>query len=142
MPCLHSAGHPHDMPHAMLLCMPLWHMRSALFAGSTMSNYFFFLLGPYHPPPRAPRSRQVRPSSAAGRPLQEISLLPSDWRHQDQKEFVILRTAGLVDQYDEHIANLTVHETLDFATACQVGKKKSDNENIIKVRPHCSSPSA
>ena len=42
---------------------------------------------------------------------------------KDKKEFVIQRTAGLVDQYDEHIANLTVHETLDFASACQVGKK-------------------
>lgn len=52
---------------------------------------------------------------------------------KDKKDFVIQRTAGLVDQYDEHIANLTVHETLDFATACQVGKKKVDQDHILKV---------
>lgn len=51
---------------------------------------------------------------------------------KDKSEFVIQRTAGLVDQYDEHIANLTVHETLDFATACQVGKVKG-SDNIVKV---------
>lgn len=51
---------------------------------------------------------------------------------KDKSEFVIQRTAGLVDQYDEHIANLTVHETLDFATACQVGKVKGQ-DHIIKV---------
>lgn len=51
---------------------------------------------------------------------------------KDKSEFVIQRTAGLVDQYDEHIANLTVHETLDFATACQVGKVKNQ-EYIVKV---------
>ena len=52
---------------------------------------------------------------------------------KDKKEFVIQRTAGLVDQYDEHIANLTVHETLDFASACQVGKKKMKIDDMIKV---------
>ena len=51
---------------------------------------------------------------------------------KDKSEFVIQRTAGLVDQYDEHIANLTVHETLDFATACQVGKVKGQ-DHILKV---------
>ena len=51
---------------------------------------------------------------------------------KDKSEFVIQRTAGLVDQYDEHIANLTVHETLDFATACQVGKVRNQ-EYIVKV---------
>lgn len=51
---------------------------------------------------------------------------------KDKSEFVIQRTAGLVDQYDEHIANLTVHETLAFATACQVGKVKGQ-DHIIKV---------
>lgn len=51
---------------------------------------------------------------------------------KDRSEFVIQRTAGLVDQYDEHIANLTVHETLDFATACQVGKFKGQ-DHIVKV---------
>lgn len=64
---------------------------------------------------------------------------------KDKSEFVIQRTAGLVDQYDEHIANLTVHETLDFATACQVGKVKG-SDHIVKVQsvvlcllPPCSS---
>ena len=52
---------------------------------------------------------------------------------RDKKEFVIQRTAGLVDQYDEHIANLTVHETLDFATACQVDKKKGEGDHTLKV---------
>jgi len=51
---------------------------------------------------------------------------------KDKKEFVIQRTAGL-DQYDEHIANLTVHETLDFATACQVDKKTVKQEHITKL---------
>ena len=51
----------------------------------------------------------------------------------DKSDFVIQRTAGLVDQYDEHIANLTVHETLDFATACQVGKVKG-SDHIVKVQ--------
>ena len=52
---------------------------------------------------------------------------------KDKKDFVIQRTAGLVDQYDEHIANLTVHETLDFATACQVDKKTVKQEHITKL---------
>ena len=52
---------------------------------------------------------------------------------KDKKDFVIQRTAGLVDQYDEHIANLTVHETLDFATACQVDKKTAKHEQVTKL---------
>ena len=38
-----------------------------------------------------------------------------------QDEFVIKRTAALVDQYDEHIPSLTVAETLAFARECQMG---------------------
>ena len=60
-----------------------------------------------------------------------------------KSDFVIQRTTGLVDQYDEHIANLTVHETLDFATACQVGKKIPDHTAAaLQVSHHsCSVPS-
>ena len=38
-----------------------------------------------------------------------------------QDEFVIQRTAALVDQHDDHIPSLTVAETLAFARKCQVG---------------------
>ena len=37
-------------------------------------------------------------------------------------KFVVQRTAGLVDQYDYHIPNLTVAETVKFAGECQTGK--------------------
>ena len=41
---------------------------------------------------------------------------------KDIKSFVVQRTAGLVDQYDHHIPNLTVAETVKFASDCQTGK--------------------
>ena len=34
-------------------------------------------------------------------------------------DFVVQRTAGLVDQYDRHVPNLTVIETVKFASNCQ-----------------------
>ena len=39
-----------------------------------------------------------------------------------RREFNMARTVALVDQIDEHIANLTVRETLEFAYICQVRK--------------------
>ena len=39
-----------------------------------------------------------------------------------RREFNMARTVGLVDQIDQHIANLTVRETLEFAYICQVCK--------------------
>ena len=60
-----------------------------------------------------------------------------------KSDFVIQRTAGLVDQYDEHIANLTVHETLDFATACQVGTNVPDQSAaVLRVSSHLMFPPA
>ena len=38
-----------------------------------------------------------------------------------RREFNMARTIAMVDQIDQHIANLTVRETLEFAYACQVG---------------------
>jgi len=40
---------------------------------------------------------------------------------EDMDSFVVQRTAGLVDQYDQHIPNLTVAETVKFAAHCQMG---------------------
>ena len=37
-----------------------------------------------------------------------------------RREFIMARTIAMVDQMDEHIANLTVRETLEFAYICQV----------------------
>ena len=39
---------------------------------------------------------------------------------EDIKDFVVQRTAGYVDQYDKHIPNLTVIETVNFAAHCQI----------------------
>jgi ABC-type multidrug transport system ATPase subunit len=39
----------------------------------------------------------------------------------DIDSFVVQRTAGLVDQYDQHIPNMTVCETVKFAAGCQIG---------------------
>ena len=38
-----------------------------------------------------------------------------------RREFNMARTIALVDQLDQHIPNLTVRETLEFAHLCQVG---------------------
>ena len=38
-----------------------------------------------------------------------------------RREFNMARTIAMVDQIDQHIANLTVRETLEFAHICQVG---------------------
>jgi ABC-type multidrug transport system ATPase subunit len=40
---------------------------------------------------------------------------------EDMNTFAVQRTAGLVDQYDQHIPNLTVAETVKFAGDCQIG---------------------
>lgn len=37
-----------------------------------------------------------------------------------RREFNMARAIAMVDQMDEHIANLTVRETLEFAHICQV----------------------
>ena len=37
-----------------------------------------------------------------------------------RREFNMARAIAMVDQLDEHIANLTVRETLEFAHICQV----------------------
>jgi ABC-type multidrug transport system ATPase subunit len=37
-------------------------------------------------------------------------------------EFVVERTAAYVDQHDQHLAVLTVQETLEFAHACSGSK--------------------
>lgn len=37
-------------------------------------------------------------------------------------EFNMARTLAMVDQLDDHVANLTVRETLEFARRCQVCK--------------------
>ncbi len=39
-----------------------------------------------------------------------------------RREFNMARTIALVDQLDQHIPNLTVRETLEFAHLCQVGQ--------------------
>ena len=39
-----------------------------------------------------------------------------------RREFNMARTVALVDQIDQHIATLTVRETLEFAYICQVRK--------------------
>ena len=39
---------------------------------------------------------------------------------EDVDTFVVQRTAGLVDQYDKHIPNLTVLEPVKFAAGCQL----------------------
>lgn len=39
---------------------------------------------------------------------------------EDIKDFVVQRTAGLVDQYDNHIPNMKVLETINFAAECQI----------------------
>ena len=49
------------------------------------------------------------------------------------QEFVIERTVGLVDQYDEHIPNLTVHETLEFAMICQMGLRGPEGNPIMQL---------
>ena len=41
-----------------------------------------------------------------------------------RREFNMARTIALVDQLDQHIPNLTVRETLEFAHVCQVGHSK------------------
>ena len=38
-----------------------------------------------------------------------------------RREFNMARAIAMVDQIDQHIANLTVRETLEFAHICQVG---------------------
>ncbi|KAL4527487.1 hypothetical protein Ndes2526B_g08823 [Nannochloris sp. 'desiccata'] len=45
----------------------------------------------------------------------------------DMDSFVVQRTAGLVDQYDQHIPNLTVAETVKFAADCQIGAESQIN---------------
>ncbi|KAI8105725.1 hypothetical protein M9434_000307 [Picochlorum sp. BPE23] len=42
---------------------------------------------------------------------------------EDMKDFVVQRTAGYVDQYDQHIPNMTVIETVNFASRCQVSEE-------------------
>ena len=100
---------------------------------------------PYAAPPQGRTTLLVGPPGAGKSVL--LQLLAGQFKNtafchitgdvkyngKNKSEFVIQRTAGLVDQYDEHIANLTVHETLDFATACQVGKVKG-SDPIVKVQ--------
>lgn len=42
-----------------------------------------------------------------------------------RREFNMARTIAMVDQLDQHIANLSVRETLEFAHHCQVGLPKT-----------------
>jgi ABC-type multidrug transport system ATPase subunit len=42
---------------------------------------------------------------------------------EETKNFVVQRTAGLIDQYDHHIPNLTVLETVKFAFDCQISSE-------------------
>lgn len=42
------------------------------------------------------------------------------WNGRHQDEFVLPRAAALVPQQDDHVATLTVRETLEFAEVCQV----------------------
>lgn len=42
---------------------------------------------------------------------------------EEMKDFVVQRTAGYVDQYDQHIPNMTVIETVNFASRCQVSEE-------------------
>jgi ABC-type multidrug transport system ATPase subunit/ABC-type multidrug transport system permease subunit len=51
---------------------------------------------------------------------------------EDVHSFVVQRTAGLVDQYDQHIPNLTVAETVKFAGDCQIGRE-SRIETLVAV---------
>ncbi len=41
-----------------------------------------------------------------------------------RREFNMARAIAMVDQIDQHIANLTVRETLEFAHICQVGARE------------------
>ncbi|KAK9829450.1 hypothetical protein WJX72_005937 [[Myrmecia] bisecta] len=51
-----------------------------------------------------------------------------------KEEFVLARTAALVDQYDDHIAALTVRETLEFAHECQMGHKFPEFYPVDKIK--------
>eukprot|EP00884_Botryococcus_braunii_P019077 jgi/Botrbrau1/5853/Bobra.0366s0034.1 len=61
----------------------------------------------------------------AGR-LEESSFLRMTgditWNGRHADEFVLPRSAALVPQQDDHIATLTVRETLEFAEVCQLGR--------------------
>ena len=41
------------------------------------------------------------------------------------------RTVALVDQIDQHIANLTVRETLEFAYICQVRARPAAHAALL-----------
>lgn len=42
---------------------------------------------------------------------------------EDIHDFVVQRTAGLVDQYDRHLPNLTTLETVKFSFDCQMNRR-------------------
>ena len=50
---------------------------------------------------------------------------------EQMDSFVVQRTAGLVDQYDYHIPNLTVAETVKFAAACQTPQKATIDTLVL-----------
>lgn len=50
------------------------------------------------------------------------------------KEFVPQRTSAYVNQYDEHMAELTVRETLDFSRRVQGAGSREGNVNVLTVQ--------
>ena len=53
------------------------------------------------------------------------------------KDFVVERSAGYVEQTDQHYAPLTVRETFDFAAWCQ-GTGYRRGETAIHIPAHSS----
>ena len=52
-----------------------------------------------------------------------------------RREFNMARTVALVDQIDQHIANLTVRETLEFAYICQVRLRPAAHAALLVHTP-------
>lgn len=78
-------------------------------------------------PPSGGKSVLLQALSGRLRPRRNLRISGTiRYNGQSLDEFQTRRTAGLVQQRDNHIADLTVQETVEFAFRCQVGPQQRE----------------
>eukprot|EP00877_Chromochloris_zofingiensis_P010755 jgi/Chrzof1/5933/Cz16g21030.t1 len=88
--------------------------------GVLKPGHFTLLLGP----PGSGKSTLLKVLGARLKPSRHLRISGGIlYNGHRPDEFLVERTTAYVDQHDNHIANLTVSETLDFAHDCQTGRQ-------------------